>query len=148
MKKSTIIKWSFIPVVFCLISLTVKAQTAITVNLSDYNLSSIAQMIDTMPLSGIVPGNAGAGQAYNFASLHSHVSSPTTFMAPSAGVLGTQHTYSNVCMYQDGLYLYLDSSSTYLNLFGVAGNLLQNGENNAQMFSNPQTIITFPSTFI
>jgi hypothetical protein len=94
-----------------------------------------------------VPGSAGVNQTYNFSALHSHLWASNTLIAASTGVLGSHYTMTNVCSHVDTLYYYFDSSSTHVNLWGVSGNLLGNSVNNAQVYSNPQTIIKFPSTY-
>lgn len=140
MKKKLII-----PLVFCWMCFSANAQ--ITVTMNNYTSSSISQKVDTMPVPGINPGNAGANQTYNFAALNSHLTSGSSLIMPSLGVLGAKFPMTNVCMIQDTMYFYFDSSSSKLSFWGVAGDLLKNSVNNAQVYSNPQTIITFPSTY-
>ena len=145
MKKTVLISAAFFGAVF-----TVNAQ--ITVTSANYNAVTAAgmnQKVDTLPVAGIVPGSAGASQTYNFSALNSHLTSVSTFTTVAAGVLGSTYsvTSADVCMKQDTMYFYFDSSSTKLDMWGVAGNLLQNGVNNAMVYSNPQTVITFPSTY-
>src|ERR1035438_517905 len=139
-------------VALCGIALAGNAQ--ITVTSSNYiNAGAgINQKVDTMPVSGIIPGSAGSNQTYDFSALHTTsltVTSQSTFTTVSAGVLGSSYsvTPANICMHQDTTYFYFDSTSTKLELWGSVGNLLQNGVNNAQVYSNPQTVITFPSTY-
>lgn len=117
----------------------------ITVNLSAFRPGD--QNTDTLPASGIVPGNSGASQTYDFSTLNDDLWDANTFIAPSAGILGTEYPMSNVCSSGNDFDSYYDSSSTSLILWGVAGDLLLNGVDNAHIFSNPQTVITFPSTF-
>lgn len=134
-----------IPLVFLWISFTANAQ--ITVNLASYTASNISQYVDTLPLVSIGPGIAGANQTYDFSALHSHLPSFGSYIPPSAGVLGSQYPMTNNCMHQDTLYFYFDSNASKVDFWGVAGNLLGNSVNHAQIYSNPQTIITFPSTY-
>ena len=148
MKKATILKQVLLmPVVFCWYFFTANAQ--ITVTSGDFNkvASGINQKVDTLPLSSVTPGSAGTNQTYDFSALHSHVSSTSSMISPSSGVKGSSFSMANACMHQDTMYFYFDTTSSYLNLWGVAGNLLQNGVNNAFVYSNPQKVITFPSTY-
>lgn len=126
-------------------SFTANAQ--ITISSADYYkiATGMTQKVDTVPT--ITPGAAGANQTYNFAALNSHLNSTTTFMPPASGLLGSQFPMTNVCMQQDTMYFYLDSATAQLEWWGVAGNLLQNSVNNALVYSNPETKITFPSTY-
>ncbi|MCX6311417.1 MAG: T9SS type A sorting domain-containing protein [Bacteroidetes bacterium] len=124
---------------------SVKAQ--ITVTSSDYiDVSSpLTQYIDTN--TTITPGSAGANADWNFTALHAHDTIISTFTSASSGLLGSNYTNANVCMHLDTNYFYFDTTSTKLDFYGVAGDLLGNSVNNAQVYSNPQTIITFPSTY-
>jgi len=112
-----------------------------------FSASGITMKVDTLPVGGIVPGSAGTGQTYDFTLLHSHLTSSSAFIAPASGILGSSYPASNICMHQDTNYNYFDSSSTKLDFYGVAGNLLMNGVNNALVYSNPEKIITFPSAY-
>ncbi len=134
-----------VPLLFCWGTFAVKAQ--ITVNLASYSASTPSQNVDTLPVVSIGPGSAGANQTYDFSAVHSHLASSTANIAPSAGVLGSMYPMTNNCMHQDTLYFYFDSNASRIDFWGVAGNLLSNSVNNAQVYSNAQTIITFPSTY-
>ncbi|MBI4947364.1 MAG: T9SS type A sorting domain-containing protein [Bacteroidetes bacterium] len=125
------------------VALTINAQTITSLNY--FNASGLTQKVDTMPAGGIVPGSSGSAQTYDFSTLNSHLTSTSAYIAPASGLNGSSYPMSNVCMHQDTMYVYLDSSSTKVDMWGLAGNLLQNGADNAQVYSNPQTVITFPS---
>lgn len=132
---------------FCGILFTMNAQINITSANYYPGAGNFIQNVDTLPVSGIVPGNAGASQTYDFSALQTHLFSTNEMIAPSAGILPSSYPTSDVCWHADSMYSYFDSSSTKLELLGVAGNLLMNGVNNALVYSNAQTIITFPSTY-
>ena len=132
---------------FCGILFTMNAQINITSANYYPGAGIFYQNIDTLPVSGIVPGNAGASQTYDFSALHNLPFSTNEMIAPSAGILPGKFPSADVCWHLDTMYSYFDSSSTKLELLGVAGNLLMNGVNNALVYSNAQTIITFPSTY-
>jgi|ERR1035437_3898610 hypothetical protein len=133
-------------------SFTANAQ--ITVTSANYiNASTgINQKVDTLPVAGIVPGNAGANVTYDFSALHTAsltITSQITFTTVATGVQGSSYsvTPANMCMHQDTSYMYFDTSATKMEFWGIAGNLLRNSVNNAMVYSNPQTVITFPSTY-
>lgn len=131
----------------CAASFSVNAQ--ITVTAANYSnvTTGLNQKVDTLPIVGIVSGSSGANVTYDFSALHSHLTSSSTFITPALGVLGAKFPSANICMHQDTNYMYFDTSSTKLEFWGVAGNLLQISTNTAIVYSNPETKITFPSTY-
>jgi len=139
-----------------LLGVAFSADSQITVtydNYSNYN-NGIYQQLDTATtsLKTIVPGSAGTGVSYNFSALTSNVKSSSSFMASSAGLLGSKYSMTQVCMLQDTIYSYFDTSAnkpaTYLNLWGQSGDILSNHVNNAVVYTKPQTVITFPATYL
>ncbi len=108
----------------------------------------LVQKTDTLPVSSITPGSSGINATWNFSALHSHITTVDSFINPTAGLLGSSYPTSNLCMNQGGVnYVYFDTSSTGVKMLGNAGDLLANATNHALVLSDPETIITFPSTF-
>jgi hypothetical protein len=118
----------------------------ITITASNFAaVTTTVSYVDTVP--AITPGSAGAGVTWDFSALHTHRTVTNTVMTPTAGVMGSSFPSSNMCVQRDTNYLYLDTSNTKVEFWGVSGHILGNGVNNALVYTNPQTILTFPSTY-
>lgn len=118
----------------------------ITINESDYaSAGATVSFVDEA--ATITPGSSGAGAVWDFSALTATRTVTNTFQAPSAGILGSNFSMANVCMHRDTLDLYMDTSATKVEFWGAAGNLLSNATNNALVYGNAQTLLTFPSTY-
>ena len=127
------------------------AAAGITITAADYsNLpANNFQNTDTLPVAAITPGAAGANVTWDFTALNANVTVSNTLITPSTGLLASSFPTANMCLNQGNTdYLYFDQQSSELNLLGYAGDILQNGAPyEAVVLSNPETIITYPSTY-
>ena len=131
----------------CTANSTITIDSLMVINAADYSFFTYGKELITDTLPVVSPGTAGANVTWNLSGLNSHLFSGNSFIAPSLGVKGTSYPMTNVCMHQDSLYYYFDSTTAEIDLWGVAGNLLGNSVDNAQIYSNPSTYLTFPTTF-
>ncbi|OFY84947.1 MAG: hypothetical protein A3F72_18365 [Bacteroidetes bacterium RIFCSPLOWO2_12_FULL_35_15] len=127
------------------------AAAGITITAADYtNLpASNFQNIDTLPVVAITPGAAGANVTWDFTALNANLNVANELITPSTGLLGSSFPTANMCLNQGNTdYLYFDQQLSGIDLLGYAGDLLQNGAPfEAVVLSNPETVITFPSTY-
>src|SRR3990172_2082537 len=132
---------------FCGAAITANAQ--ITVTSADYlNATTLIHYVDTLPNAAIDSGLTGASQTYDFSLAVKHLTSTTNKILPkSSGLLAASYPSANICMQQDANYYYFDSTNTQLDFWGVSGDLLNISSNRAQVYTNPETKLTFPSTY-
>lgn len=139
-------KLLFISAAFCWFAFTASAQ--ITILGGNYVANTGNSQVDLAPANTILPGNAGTNVTYDFSTLHSNSASTSALIDPSAGILGTSFPMTNGCLHQDTMYMYLQYGPSQLDFWGAAGNILKNGVNNALVYTNPETKITFPSLYL
>lgn len=104
---------------------------------------------DTLPVVAITPGSAGANVTWDFTALNTDQNISNILITPSGGLLSSYFPTANRCLKQGTTdHFYFDEQTSGLNLLGFAGDVLQNGAPyEAVVLSNPETIITFPSSY-
>ena len=126
---------------FCL-----KAQISITQ--ADYAGigDSLTQFIDSVPQ--VLPGNAGSNETWTLTGLKKQKTSLLTFVNPASISFGVKFPKSNLCMNLDNKFnFYLEKNASKIQLWGVSGDILMTGTPVALVYSNPETKITFPTTY-
>ena len=78
----------------------------------------IYQAYDDMPSSSISPGNAGANQTWDFSSLNATESNSMEIISPVGTPFESYHPTANMCIEDEGEYIYINKSSTGVNLVG------------------------------
>lgn len=121
----------------------------ITINQSDIASvgTSIIQATDTLPVSAINPGSAGANQTWDFSQLHTNTTQTINFIAPSTTSFASSFSMANLAgdLGTAGKY-YLNVSPSSVQIWGVSGDITGNGSQYALVYNNSETAITYPST--
>ena len=78
----------------------------------------IYQAYDDMPSSSISLGNAGSNQTWDFSSLNATESNSMEIISPVGTPFEAYHPTANMCIDDQGEYIYINKSSTGLNLVG------------------------------
>lgn len=124
------------------------AQVTITTNDVAPIYTQILQAQDSMPT--VTPGGAGANQTWNYTALNNGGVDTLTFTLPQFTPYGSDFPGSNLAvdMRAQGVdsYTYLNNSTAELNIQGQAADPLGTGTM-AIPFTNPETIIPFPSAY-
>ncbi|OFY85080.1 MAG: hypothetical protein A3F72_04865 [Bacteroidetes bacterium RIFCSPLOWO2_12_FULL_35_15] len=127
------------------------AAAGITITNADFTNLPVNnfQNTDTLPVVAISPGAAGANVTWDFTALNADINISNNIITPSGGLLASFFPTANRCLKQGTTdHFYFDEQPSELNLLGYAGDILQNGTPyEAVVLSNPETIITFPSTY-
>ncbi len=124
-------------------SYNVNAQ--ITINNSHFIQigSKVYQVTDTVPANANI-GPSGANQSWTFTNLNLHTFDSIEAVNPSSTPSGSQFPNSNIALVQQGsTYIYLNNSSTELNIVGVTIPAF----NVVLPYSNPEKIMVYPSTY-
>ena len=125
----------------------------ISITAADYTnlVGNNFQNTDTLPVAAIKPGNSGAAVTWNFTALHPYLNVSNNILTPtSTGTMYSSFTapVPNMCLKQGTAdYFYFDQQPAALNFLGYVGDLLQNGSTKAVVLSNPETVITYPSSY-
>jgi hypothetical protein len=92
------------------------------ITVTDANLMSIGDIIyrgyDEFPSSSISLGNAGPNQTWDFSTLQSQEYDTTKFIDPIATPFGANHPLANLCIDDDGEYIYINKSAQDLSIVG------------------------------
>lgn len=98
----------------------VNAFTQITVTDNDIiDVGDIVyQAIDTVPGTAITPGVAGANQTWDFSSLQVMDQDDIEFISPSGTPYASMHPTANICVEDDGEYIYLEKTSSGVSIIG------------------------------
>jgi hypothetical protein len=126
----------------------VRAQ--ITVTQADFASigENIIQATDTLPVVAISPGSAGANQTWDFSALHNHYSTTYNFITVSSTPFATSYPMANLSAAVPGpFYNFMNSSASSVQLWGYGGDLLNDGTQHALVYSNPEKMVLFPSTY-
>jgi len=103
-----------------LIFLGINSFAQITV--TDADLMSIGDIIyqgyDESPSSSISLGNAGPNQTWDFSTLQSQEYDTTKFINPIGTPFAADHPSANLCIDDDGEYIYINKSAQSLSLVG------------------------------
>ena len=77
------------------------------------------QANDTLPAASISAGNAGANQTWNFSSLQVHEYDTTEILNPSVTPFASSHPTANLCIEDDGGYVYIKKDANGAFILGV-----------------------------
>ena len=92
------------------------------ITVTDANLMSIGDIIyrgyDEFPSSSISLGNAGPNQTWDFSTLQSQEYDTTKFIDPITTPFGANHPLANLCIDDDGEYIYINKSPQDLSIVG------------------------------
>jgi hypothetical protein len=121
----------------------------IVINSSDFpQIGSLYfEASDTLPAVSIVPGATGANQNYLFTPLHQHSLDSLQFLSPSNFAFSSQVPTAQIAINQLGGYAFAQIGNNKVELVGFAGNFQGFGIPVEIVYSNPQTILQFPTTF-
>ena len=100
------------------ISMNMLAQITVT----DTDLMNVGDIIyqayDDAPASSISLGNAGPNQIWDFSALQVLEYDTTEFIDPAGTPFGADHPTANLCIYDDGEYIYISKTAQSLSLVG------------------------------
>ncbi|HNW97185.1 MAG TPA: T9SS type A sorting domain-containing protein [Bacteroidales bacterium] len=140
-----------------LISFIILFVTCININaqitISQTDFASIGttlnQATDKSPGTSITPGNTGGNQVWDFSALQADTTITIHFVDPATtGSLSSNFPQANICaVINDSINPYLKSTSSSVQLLGATGDLVGNGVIAAVVYSNTETMLTFPTTF-
>ena len=131
-------------------ALTSTAQITITQNdLSNWYGATVIQAHDSVNLSSISPGNAGASQTWNLTAIGNDFQDTMQFLNPAGMPCSNNFptaTYGILVPdFVDG-YAYLSVNATSLEFLGFCGVIIP-PDTMTVPFTPPQKQLTFPSTF-
>jgi len=90
------------------------------ITVTDTDLVSIGDVIyqatDSLPASSITIGNAGANQTWDFSALQVLEYDTTEFIDPAGTPFASVHPSANLCIEEDGEYIYIEKSATSLSV--------------------------------
>lgn len=121
------------------------------ISIYDYDIAATGatfeQRSDTMP--SVTPGSAGTSQTWNFSSLASHDTMSYTAKNPATLPLGNRFTQANIALNEDGSAnsFFFNKSTNSLISVGFTADYMGNGDTVCLVFSIPDTMLTFPSTY-
>ncbi|MBC8266543.1 MAG: T9SS type A sorting domain-containing protein [Flavobacteriales bacterium] len=78
----------------------------------------IYQAYDTVPGTAITPGNTGANQSWDFSTLQVMDWDTTEFISPTGTPYASLYPNANICINEDGEFLYINKSTTGIELVG------------------------------
>jgi len=111
-------KTKLFTIALALASMNISAQITVT----DADLMSVGDIIyqgyDTAPAPSISLGNAGPNQTWDFSALQAQGYDTTEFIDPAGTPFGADHPSANLCIYDDGEYIYISKSAQSLSLVG------------------------------
>lgn len=104
--------------------------------------------IDTN-LTGITEGAAGANQTWDFSGLDADIADTIRFLDPAMTPYGTDFPSSTLAIFQATLggYAYLEATTSYLDLIGLAGDPAGLGETFVIPQTDPLRVAAFPFTY-
>ena len=106
-------------IAFTFISMNMLAQITVT----DADLMNVGDVvytaIDSLPSNSIAIGNAGANQTWDFSALQAQEYDTTEFIDPVGTPFGADHPSANLCIDDNGQYIYIDKNGQGLNLVGL-----------------------------
>ena len=92
------------------------------ITVTDADLMSIGDIIyqgyDESPSSSISLGNAGPNQTWDFSTLQSQEYDTTKFINPIGTPFAADHPSANLCIDDDGEYIYINKSAQGLSIVG------------------------------
>lgn len=143
--KSTMRKHLLSILVFAGVITSQYASAQITINNSHFLQigSKVYQVTDTLPANPNI-GSSGANQTWSFTNLNQHTFDSIEAVNPSSTPAGSQFPSSNVALVQQGgTYIYLNNSSTELNILGATLPAF----NITLPYTNPEKVMVYPSTY-
>lgn len=106
----------------------------------------VERYVDTIP--GFGPGGNGAAQNWDFSTAAPDLTVITTVSLPATTPYASGFTGSNLAMSNDGVnFLYFSSTPASLITTGVAGDLLNDGQQLVVPFNPSLTVHQFPRNF-
>ena len=99
-------------------SLNIQAQITVTQNDIIGVGDVIYQALDTIVHPTISPGNPGSNQTWDFSYLQAMELDTIEFISPVATPFFSFHPTANLCVDQEGEYLYLEKNNTGLTILG------------------------------
>jgi len=92
------------------------------ITVTDADLMNVGDIIyqayDTVPAPSISVGNAGPNQTWDFSALQVQEYDTTEFIDPAGTPFGVDHPSANLCVYDDGEYIYISKNSQSLSMVG------------------------------
>jgi len=126
-----------VTITLALISINAFTQITVTDNdIIDVG-DNIYEALDSVSGSAIQIGSSGANQTWDFSSLQENVVNIIEHVDPSSTQFGSMHPSSNLCTLDDGQYIYMNKSSTGLDIVGF---------DDQQLF-NPILALPLPLTY-
>ncbi|MBT3611623.1 MAG: T9SS type A sorting domain-containing protein [Flavobacteriales bacterium] len=109
------------------------------ITVADTDLMNVGDIIyqayDDAPTSSISLGNAGPNQTWDFSTLQAQEYDTTEFIDPTGTPFGIDHPTANLCIDDNGEYIYIDKNAQGLNLVGFDN------------FPYPQLVVPLPLTY-
>ena len=92
------------------------------ITVTDADLVNIGDVIyqasDSLPANSITVGNAGANQTWDFSALQVLEYDTTEFIDPAGTPFASFHPSANLCIEEDGQFVYIEKSSASLSVVG------------------------------
>jgi hypothetical protein len=111
-------KTKLFAIALAFISMNISAQITVT----DTDLMNIGDVIyqayDDAPASSISLGNNGPNQIWDFSALQVQEYDTTEFIDPAGTPFANIHPTANLCIYDDGEYIYISKTAQSLSLVG------------------------------
>ena len=128
----------------------------ITLDQSDFGvIGDSLRMAQDNTLKGISVGNAGANQVWNFKGLQVDNFYDQIFLNPANTPAAADFPTADIAMVSNGLYTYMNSSATEIEVQGLNGNVAQlaqfPGTSSLVLsvnFIDNQKVMKFPSTYM
>ena len=111
-------KTKLFTIALALASMNISAQITVT----DTDLMSVGDIIyqanDSVPALSITLGNAGPNQSWDFSALQVQEYDTTEFIDPAGTPFGADHPTANLCIDDNGEYIYINKDAQSLSLVG------------------------------
>jgi len=111
-------KTKIFTIALALASMNISAQITVT----DADLMNIGDIIyqayDDTPASSISLGNSGPNQTWDFSALQAQEYDTTEFIDPTGTPFGVNHPSANLCIDDNGEYIYISKNAQSLSLVG------------------------------
>ena len=111
-------KTKLFTIAFAFASMNISAQ----ITVEDTDLMSVGDIIyqayDTAPAPSISLGNAGPNQTWDFSALQAQEYDTTEFIDPTGTPFGVNHPSANLCIDDNGEYIYISKDAQSLSLVG------------------------------
>jgi hypothetical protein len=121
------------------------------VSIFDYDIASIGasftQRSDTTPI--VLPGTAGTGKVWDFSGLVNQKTTLITAVDPLTLPYGARFVGANIALHEDASInnYYFRKEAYGVVTLGLSMDFIGTGDTVCMIFSNPDTMITFPSVY-